>query len=661
MDHKLVGGVNAALVTPFDENENLDLGAFRAVLEYVVGCGVNGIVVAGTTGEAHALTDDEREQLWRASVKWTRGRCPVIAGTSATSTRQSLRLQEVAADCGCDAALALPPWFENPVPEAIERFYADLADAAKIPLLLYHNPSRTKLDWPAEHLAGVARKLHGPVIGVKDSAHDLDRVKTIRRDAPEDFLIFAGWPHRRVAFEGAGANGTIDALASALPAEAVESWNGEEAKLIYFGLVYSHVNRSTNYIALLKHMMSEMDLPAGKSRRPFDYVPPAELKAAPELRYRGGAADEKPKWGFAESDVVKLLEPGLFEKSLESDPIAGLENASVYRAEGDDYCYNHHAQIFQFNDRYFIGWSAGWTNEDSPGQVVRYSVSSDGKTWSEPKEVMPPPEDRLRWTMGGFWELDGKLYLLAGRATRARYVDGEVEPGVLWENQWCELFEFTGEAWKPLGKLMEDFYPNEPPRKLPDGKWIVPGVSSRAFVIAYVGAGTSPDGWQRIDIATREDNYSIGGTKLTEPSWYSFENRMRMLLRDDAGSRCLLLTESEDGLNWISPVPTDFPDAQSKFRCVNLADGRVVVAGNPAPNDLKRRFLAVAVSEDGGASFQKLHKLRYDADAAPRHAGMHKVCGFSYPGVIEHDGRLWVVYAPNKEDIEVLSVPLGSL
>ncbi|MHC4917212.1 MAG: exo-alpha-sialidase, partial [Planctomycetota bacterium] len=114
------------------------------------------------------------------------------------------------------------------------------------------------------------------------------------------------------------------------------------------------------------------------------------------------------------------------------------------------------------------------------------------------------------------------------------------------------------------------------------------------------------------------------------------------------------------GLEWRPPQPTDFPDAQSKFRCVNLSDGRVVVVSNPARRH-GRRLLAAAVSEDGGVSFAKMHKLCFDPEMRPRHPGMHKVGGFSYPGVLEHEGRLWVVFAPNKEDVEVLSVPLGSL
>ncbi len=491
-ERKITGGLYVALVTPFDADERLDLGAFRAVLEYAVGCGVEGIVVAGTTGENHALSTEEKAELWRAAVRGARGRVPVIAGTGATTTREALELLALAADSGCDAALALTPWFEKPTPQGIAGYYAELAEHAAIPLLLYHNPSRTGLDWPTEHIAEVARQLAGKAIGVKDSVHDPARVAAIRASAPEGFRIFSGWPYRRAEFAAAGADGCISALAGALPAEAVDAYGGDAAKVKYFGSVHSHLQRSANYIALLKHMMTEMDLPAGRPRRPHDALPSRELAEAPELRFRGGAASPRPASSFKASEAVHLLTPDLFDKCLASDPPAGTETVTVYRASEDDYCYNHHAQIVHHDGRFYAGWSAGWVNEDSPGQVVRVATSADGRAWSAPEPAMPLPQGRLRWTMGGFWPHDGKLYLLAGRTTRVRYVDGESAPGVLWENQATEHFELTPAGWQARGVLVEDLYPNEPPRRLPDGRWILPGSNARAEVAAVLCAGALP-------------------------------------------------------------------------------------------------------------------------------------------------------------------------
>ena len=187
------GGLYAALVTPFAGDESLDPGAFRAVCEYVVGCGVDGIVVAGTTGEAHALSAEEREALWKLAVGQARGRVPVVAGAGATTAREARRLIKLAADCGCDAAMVLTPWFERASPAAVESYYAELAETSPLPMLLYHIPSRTGLDWPPEAVGAVARRLFpGKVIGIKDAMQSPARVAAIRKAVPPGFLIFSG-------------------------------------------------------------------------------------------------------------------------------------------------------------------------------------------------------------------------------------------------------------------------------------------------------------------------------------------------------------------------------------------------------------------------------------------------------------------------------------
>ena len=282
----ITGGVYAALVTPFDESEALDLPAFQAIVECVVGCGVHGIVVAGSTGESHALDAGEKERLWRAAVQGARGRCQVVAGTGATTTREAARLQKVAADCGCSAAMAITPWFAHPTPEAVLRYYAELAELTTIPLILYHIPSLTGLDWPPEAVAAVARELRGAVIGLKDATGDSERVRIVRKLVPEGFLIFAGGPHQRTEYSAAGTDGCIDSLATALPAEAVAAWNGEARSIDCYTKTYAQLSCSQNFIAMLKYAMSGMGLPAGRPRRPHDGLSDEEKKSAARLSAR---------------------------------------------------------------------------------------------------------------------------------------------------------------------------------------------------------------------------------------------------------------------------------------------------------------------------------------------------------------------------------------
>ena len=657
---RIHGGLYAALVTPFAADESLDLGAFRAIVEYGVGCGVDGIVVAGTTGEAHALTPAERTALWRLAMAQARGRVPVVAGTGATTTREARQLLALAADAGCDAALVLTPWFEKASTEAVEAHYTELAEKSPLPIILYHIASRTHFDWPVESVARVAARLFpGKVIGIKDVTTDPQRTAALRALVPPGFLIFSGSPHRRAEFAAAGADGCIDALSSALPAECAEAYAGNARKAAYVASVNDCLDRSSNYIALLKAMMNELDLPVGKPRRPHDRIPAAEVDAAPKLRFRGGVVPSGKPAHAPATKPLHLLGAGLYEKALAANPPPGLERILIHRAVEGGYQYNHHVQVLRHAGQFWATWSAGWVNEDSPGQVVMFATSPDGRTWSAPQTVMAPPLDRLRWTAGGFFEQGGTLGMVAARCRRTRYVDGDVAPHQLWEDLTAVFFRWDGSRWTPWGDPIPNLYPNERPRRLPDGQWMIPGVNAHAEVVAAIGASPEARDWHLVTITARSAGYSAFGTKLTEPSWYICGGRIRMLLRDDAGSRRLWQVESADnGRTWSQPVPTDFSDATSKFFAMTCADGRVALVSNPAPDDLRRRFLALALSDDGGRTFTRMHKLLHDPGVTPRYPGMHKVRGFDYPAAIEHDGRLWVACTPCKEDVEILGIPL---
>lgn len=364
--------------------------------------------------------------------------------------------------------------------------------------------------------------------------------------------------------------------------------------------------------------------------------------------YNGGAPD-------AVSGRVSIVRADACAAALSAPPLAAERHAIFVPAETDP-LYNHHVQIVRHKGKFFAGWSAGAVNEDSPGQHVVWSESDDGATWSPPRAVMPPPEGKTRWTMGGFWEEGGRLHLLACRCGRTSYVDGECRPHVLWEDLATELFVLESEgSWRSLGLWVENLYPNEPPQRLDSGEWLAPGVNALAEVVVALGGAPGSGRARLVNVTHKMDGFNRRGTKLTEPTcWRMGEGVYRMLLRDDAGSRWLWLTETADnGATWSEPVPTDFPDAVSKLRAQMLNDGRVALVSNPARDGLRRRWLAVALSEDGGRTFSEMRTIRHDPDIRPRYDGLHKVAGFDYPSTLVLDDALWVAYSVNKEDIVI--------
>ncbi|MCW8132290.1 MAG: exo-alpha-sialidase, partial [Planctomycetota bacterium] len=358
----------------------------------------------------------------------------------------------------------------------------------------------------------------------------------------------------------------------------------------------------------------------------------------------------------APANQLPLLAPGLADACAQNAPAAEA-TVELHHAEPGRDQYAHHACIAHADGRFFAAWSGGACNEDSPGQVVRFALSRDGAAWEAVRTVNHPAAPHARWTAGGFWQHPAGLRLLAVRYSSARYVDGEREPGVCWTDLATEQFAWNGSSFEPLGVLLEDFYANEAPRRLPGGGWMTTGVNGRHDALVAIRGEAETSAWRVITLSKRAED-----AKLTEPSWYACaDGTIRVLLRDDGGSRRLFLCESSDGgASFTPPRATDFTDAQSKFFALALPSGRIAVVGNPSPHDLRRRMLAVALS-DGGRSFARMRLVRLDAKAAARSPGMHKAAGFQYPNACAAKGRLWVIYSVNKEDVALSSLPLEAL
>ncbi|MDD4890474.1 MAG: dihydrodipicolinate synthase family protein [Phycisphaerae bacterium] len=669
---RITGGVFAPIVTPFDADEQVDLSAFRAIVEYLAASGITGLLVTGTTSEAYTLDLDDRRKLYEAAIRQANGRLQILAGAGAVTTREAERFTALAADCGCDAACILTPWFQTPSPLGLERYLGDIADHVKgrIPLLFYHNPARTGLNWPTEHIAELANKFSGAYIGIKESSQSTDRVAAVRKLVRPEFLIYSGNAHMQPVFAPAGANGTIDPLVNALPAEALRAAGGDQGMVKTYGAIAATLAKSTNLIATLKRLMVSLGLPAGRARRPHDAVDPAQYDALAAAVAATGRMTAARGDGTSESHAatsgklppVHVITPEVLDEGLRRPP-AKASHVTLYRAVEDGFGYNHHAAITVFGGRYFAAWSAGRMNEDNPGQIVQFATSGDGVTWSAPQPVMPTPEGKNRWTNAGFWARGGELYLLATRCTRARYVEGELVPGRCWEDLATDAFQWQGGAWRHVGLALDGFYANESPRLAPgrsDGAWLWPGVDAQHSAVMAIGGRDGIGDWRKVILAPRSD-----GWKLSEPSWFRTGCRaIRTLMRDDGGSRRLFVSDSRDGgEHWTSPLPTDLPDAQSKFHALAVNDGiaqRVALVCNPTADDTRRRLLAVVLSPDG-LTFNRAVTLQHDPSARARLGGMHKAGGFQYPNATVAAGRLWVVYSANKEDIQLSSVLLSEL
>lgn len=183
----MLGAVLTAVVTPFDASGAVDEHAYRSLVRRLLATGSDGIVVAGTTGEASTLSDLERIALFEATREETRGTGTMVAGTGSNDTAHSVHLTEVAAEIGADAVLVVTPYYNKPPAEGIRRHVAAIAEVG-VPVVLYNIPGRTALNMPPELIADLA-DIPG-VVALKQANDDLSELDRVMELC--DLQIYAG-------------------------------------------------------------------------------------------------------------------------------------------------------------------------------------------------------------------------------------------------------------------------------------------------------------------------------------------------------------------------------------------------------------------------------------------------------------------------------------
>jgi 4-hydroxy-tetrahydrodipicolinate synthase len=173
----VLGEVLTAAVTPFDARGAVDFGKFRELCRYLVENGSDGVVVAGTTGEAPTLSDEERLTLFATAVDEVGGRATVVAGTGTYSTAHSIHLTEKARELGADAFLVVAPYYNKPPQRAIVEHFKAIADVTDRPIVAYNIPARVVINIEPETIAELAEIPN--IRAVKQANDDLSQAKNI--------------------------------------------------------------------------------------------------------------------------------------------------------------------------------------------------------------------------------------------------------------------------------------------------------------------------------------------------------------------------------------------------------------------------------------------------------------------------------------------------
>jgi 4-hydroxy-tetrahydrodipicolinate synthase len=275
-------GIIPAMVTPFNEDESLNVDALRQLTHFLIDGGVHGLFPTGSQGEFYALAPGERQRVWDVVVEEAEGRVPVYAGTGGVTTREVIALNHLAERVGVDAVSIITPYFISPTQDELYDHYTRIADATTLPVILYSNPGRTGgLGLSVDLVARLAE--HPNIIGIKDSSGDLTLTMAYIEATGDDFtvllgrdtLIFAGLMH--------GAKGSITATANAAPALVVAIYRAfQEGKLDEALAAQQklaplrHAFGLGTFPVVVKEALTLLGIPAGPARAPVGPMAPEQ-------------------------------------------------------------------------------------------------------------------------------------------------------------------------------------------------------------------------------------------------------------------------------------------------------------------------------------------------------------------------------------------------
>jgi 4-hydroxy-tetrahydrodipicolinate synthase len=211
-------GSYVALVTPFRDGQ-IDFAAFQDLVDWHVAHETDGLVIAGTTGEAATLSDNERRGLIDVAVSVVRGRIPVIAGVGTNCTRTTVETARFAAGAGADGLLVVTPYYNKPSRRGLVLHFGMVAEAVPTPIVLYNVPSRTGVDMVPEVVTELAARFPH-VVAVKEALPSTERVRRLIGET--EAAVLCGEDGATADFMSLGAVGVIGVVNNLVPEKTAE-------------------------------------------------------------------------------------------------------------------------------------------------------------------------------------------------------------------------------------------------------------------------------------------------------------------------------------------------------------------------------------------------------------------------------------------------------
>lgn len=220
-------GSGVAIVTPFKDTENQEINyeVLEELIEFQIANGTDSIIIAGTTGEASTLTDEEQLDLIRFTVEKVNGRVPVIGGAGSNDTRHGVGLTRAVEATGVDAILSVTPYYNKTSQKGLIEHYKAIANSVKVPIVLYNVPGRTGQNITPESLVELAKIDN--VVSLKDATGNFGQAVDNLRLLGDRLDIYSGNDDTIIPLMSLGAKGVISVLANIAPkatAEMTHAW-----------------------------------------------------------------------------------------------------------------------------------------------------------------------------------------------------------------------------------------------------------------------------------------------------------------------------------------------------------------------------------------------------------------------------------------------------
>lgn len=201
------GEVLTAIVTPFNDQDELDLNQTDQLIEHLLASGTEGIVAVGTTGESPTLTHEEKIRFLTHVIKTVNGRVPVVAGTGSNNTRESIALTKEATALGVDAIMLVTPYYNKPSQEGMYQHFKAIANATHLPVMLYNIPGRTVVRLELETILRLSEVKN--IIAIKEATGDLDLISQIIKETPDNFYLYSGDDNLLLPILSLGGTGIV--------------------------------------------------------------------------------------------------------------------------------------------------------------------------------------------------------------------------------------------------------------------------------------------------------------------------------------------------------------------------------------------------------------------------------------------------------------------